>query len=83
MYAVINIPGSSHFEYYGPDTRRACAGWLTERIATLATTEQMTSLMPQRILPNKEVERWRWRDGTRIVKPEQPESYIYRRYEKA
>ena len=68
MYAVINIPGSSHFEYHGPDTRANCEAWLSARVEVLGRTELVTSLMPQRILSNRAVAEWRYRDGTRVIK---------------
>lgn len=69
MYATINLPGSQHFEYYGPASRQSCQGWLNARTAELGKTELITSLLPQQILPNKEVESWKYRDGSKVIRP--------------
>ena len=68
MYATINLPGSRHFEYYGPASREECQDWLDERTKKLLVTELMTSLLPQRIVSNREAESWRYRDGSRVCK---------------
>ena len=68
MYAVINLPGSQHFAYYGPDTRANCQQWLADRVKMLSRTEQPTALLPQRVVPNNEAQRWRYRDGTRVIR---------------
>jgi hypothetical protein len=69
MYAILNIPGSSHFEYHGPDTRTHCQRWLDARVAALqARGEQPSALWPQRVLANRLVERWRYLDGSRVVR---------------
>jgi len=70
MFATINIPGSFHFEYYGPASRSECAAWLSKRVARLEQTQQITSLLPQRIVSNREAESWRYRDGSPVVRPE-------------
>lgn len=70
MYATINLPGSSHFEYYGPDSKEHCEEWLTNRVMELQKTEQITSLMPQRIVTNRDAESWRYRDGSRVCRPQ-------------
>ena len=69
MYATINLPGSSHFEYYGPDTKSKCENWLKERVAILSRTEQITSLLPQRVVSDKEALSWKYRDGSRVIRP--------------
>lgn len=69
MYATINIPGSSHFEYHGPASRSECQAWLKTRTAILSQTEQITSLMPQRIVADKEALAWKYRDGSQVIRP--------------
>lgn len=69
MYATINIPGSSHFEYYGPASRQACQDWLNTTIAKRSKTELIASLLPQQIVSNKEAESWRYRDGSKVIQP--------------
>lgn len=70
MYATINLPGSSHFEYYGPASRQLCQDWLNATIAKRSQTELITSLLPQQIVSNKEAESWKYRDGSRVISPE-------------
>jgi hypothetical protein len=56
MYAILNIPGSSHFAYHGPDTRAHCQQWLNARVEALqARGEQPSALWPQRVLANRTV----------------------------
>ena len=69
MYATINLPGSSHFEYYGPASRQHCQNWLNATIAKRSQTELVTSLLPQQIVSNKEAESWKYRDGSKVVTP--------------
>jgi hypothetical protein len=68
MYAIINIPGSSHFEYHGPDSRANCEFWLSNRVAKLLETEQVTSTLPRRIVSNRQAESWKYRDGSRVIR---------------
>lgn len=68
MYATINLPGSSHFEYYGPATRQLCQDWLNRTLAKRSETELITSLLPQRIVSNQEAESWRYLDGSKVVR---------------
>ena len=69
MYATINLPGSSHFEYFGPASKTDCQEWLRDRVAELqGQGEQITSLLPQRIVSNRVAESWRYRDGSHVVK---------------
>lgn len=67
MYATINLPGSSHFEYYGPASKAECQEWLNRRVAKLQETQLITSLMPQRIVSNKDAESWKYLDGSRVI----------------
>jgi hypothetical protein len=67
-YATINLPGSSHFEYYGPAPKAESEQWLRERVTELQKTEQMTSLLPQRIVSKRDAESWRYRDSSWVVK---------------
>lgn len=69
MYATINLPGSIHFEYFGPGTKKQCEEWLDKRVSKLQETELFTSLLPQRIVSNKNAESWRYLDGSRVVTP--------------
>jgi len=66
MYATINLPGSSHFEMFGPASRLECEQWLRQTVARRQRTELATSLLPQRIISNREAESWRFRDGSRV-----------------
>jgi hypothetical protein len=75
MYATINLPGSSHFEYYGPASKAECESWLTTRVGELQETEQITSLLPQQILANKDAESWRYLDGSQVCRPQLKGNY--------
>ena len=68
MYATINIPGSSHFEYYGPATRTECEAWLDRRVEKLLETQLVTSTLPRRIVPQQDAESWRYLDGSRVIR---------------
>ncbi len=68
MYATINIPGSSHFEYYGPATRVECEAWLDRRVEKLLETQLITSTLPRRIVSNKDAESWKYLDGSRVCR---------------
>ncbi len=70
MYGTINIPGSSHFEYFGPASKRDCQSWLKTRTDELSRTELATSLLPQRIVSNMEAESWRYLDGSQVCTPQ-------------
>lgn len=74
MYATINLPGSSHFEYYGPASKAECETWLESRTEKLSRTEQITSLLPQRIVTNRDAESWRYLDGNKVVHPQLSEA---------
>lgn len=69
MYAAINLPGSSHFHYFGPATKQECQEWLRTTVERLSRTESATSLLPQRIVTNRDAESWRYRDGSRVCCP--------------
>jgi hypothetical protein len=73
MYALINLPGSSNFEFFGPDSKAECQDWLTaqekyhkENHGGLWTS----TFFPARIVTNKEAESMRWRDGSKIINRE-------------
>lgn len=66
MFATINLPGSSHFEYYGPATKSECEQWLETRVAELLETNLVTSTLPRRIISNKEARTWKYRDGSYV-----------------
>lgn len=70
MYALINLPGSSHFEYFGPASEIKCNDWLESRVNKLLETELLTSTLPRRIVSNKEAEAMRFRDGSKVCKPQ-------------
>lgn len=70
MYATINLPGSSHFEYYGPANRKECEDWLNQRTLELSRTEMITSILPQRVISNREAESWKYLDGSKVIRPQ-------------
>jgi len=71
MYATINLPGSSHFEYYGPASKTDCQNWIHGRVRSLLQTELLTSTLPRRIVSNKKAEAWRYRDGSKVCAVEE------------
>jgi hypothetical protein len=68
MYAILNVPGTADFAYYGPDTRAACQAWLDMRVATLDERGHGAATMLQRIVSNKEAQSWRFQDGSRVIR---------------
>jgi len=72
MYALINLPGSMHFRYFGPAPKYACRQWLRETVARLLYSGQLESTLPRQILSNKEAEALRYRDGKRVCVPRIP-----------
>lgn len=68
MYAFINLPGSRHFRYFGPDTKQSCQEWLDETVNRMLETELLTSTLPRQILSNKLAESIRYLDGSHVVK---------------
>jgi len=67
MYGAINLPGSHHFECYGPATTAECEAWLARRVKKLLETQLITSTLPRRIVTNKIAESWKYFDGSRVV----------------
>jgi hypothetical protein len=69
MYATINLPGSTHFEKFGPASRRECEAWLDERDAWHRENHGggwVSTYFPARILSNREAARMRYSDGTKV-----------------
>lgn len=72
MYATINLPGSTHFEYSGPASRKECEDWLEEK--KIEHQEKyggvwVSTYFPARVVSNKDVLKWTYRDGTKVVRP--------------
>lgn len=71
MYATVNLPGSSNFEYYGPATKQECHDWLM-----MKRTEHkemygglwINTYYPARIVSNKDAHKWKYRDGSRVIR---------------
>lgn len=80
MYAVINLPGSSHFEYHGPASKAECEAWLNARIEKLLKTEQVSSLLPRRVVSNRDAESWRYLDGSKVIRPRTSDSDLESTY---
>ena len=71
MYALVNMPGSVHFDYFGPASKSECEAWLEvqktvhkERYGGLWTS----TFFPDRIVSNKVARAMRWRDGNRVIR---------------
>lgn len=71
MYAVIGEPGSSSFNYHGPDTKANCLEWLNEQYKDYKITYGGlcdSVWMSARVISNKEVEQTKYRDGSRVYR---------------
>jgi hypothetical protein len=66
MYAQINIPGSSHFQCFGPASKQECRNWLDKTVSELLETELLTSTLPRLIISNKLAEKQKYLDGSRV-----------------
>ena len=71
MYATINVPGSSRFEWWGPASKAECEAWQKARVAQVLDDYnlQLSDLLPLSIHSNKDAESWRWQDGELIITP--------------
>lgn len=70
MYATINLPGSSHFRYFGPETRAECKRWLDAWEPVYQGTHGgvwINCFYPARIITNKEAKSMRWQSGLRVI----------------
>lgn len=70
MYATVNLPGSSHFEHYGPDTKAECEAWLAERKVVhqeIHGGAWTGTYLPARVISNAVAERMRYRDGSHAI----------------
>lgn len=73
MYGTINLPGSQHFDYYGPAPKAECEEWILAKEREhkdLYGGAWASTFLPARIVPNKEAERWKYRDGRRVIRGE-------------
>lgn len=69
MYAHVNLPGSSHFDYFGPGTKSQCEKWLKDHVERqLEVGEMISSLLPQRIISDAEARKVKYRDGSVVFK---------------
>ena len=66
MYAHINLPGSKHFEYFGPASKCECREWLERRVNALLTTELLTSTLPRMVITNRDAEKTRYLSGNSV-----------------
>lgn len=66
MVASINLPGSSHFDYF-VGTKKACEEWLEKKIKQAG----IFHVSPVQIKPNKAWRKERYRDGSPVI----PEVY--------
>ena len=65
MYAMLNLPGSQHFDYYGPACAEECEQWIKGRLAAEPFPQ---NLRPTRVVSNREAERLRYRDGSHVIR---------------
>jgi hypothetical protein len=66
MYATINLPGSSHFQYMGPATKQECEEWIDKTVKEYLQYNLLTSTLPRNIITNKEAAKWKWLDGSKV-----------------
>lgn len=69
MFAQINLAGSSHFQQFGPGTKKECQQWLdTTSQEYIEIGNLLTSTLPRLILTNKEAEKEKYRSGSHVFK---------------
>lgn len=73
MYATINLPGSSHFKYFGPASRADCEAWINQTVKDMLRFELLGVTLPRQIISNKDAAKWRYRDGSRVFRDMQLE----------
>lgn len=66
MYAVINLPGSSHFDWFGPSTEQECEAWLDKTVSKMLETQLLGSTLPRQVISNKNAGKWKYRDGSHV-----------------
>lgn len=66
MFAIINLPGSSHFSSFGPASKKACEAWIEQEVSNMLKTELLSSTLPRQIISNKEARKWKYMDGSRV-----------------
>lgn len=70
MVATVNIPGSRHFGYQ-IGTRAECEAWLEEQKTKHQNLYQgiwTSTYLPASIRPNAAAKKWRYQDGTRVIR---------------
>jgi hypothetical protein len=70
MYATINLPGSTHFEAFGPNTRAECEEWLEAKKAEhkdMHGGAWVSTYCPARIVTNREARSWKYQDGRPVL----------------
>lgn len=66
MIATINLPGSSHFVWFGPANRAECEAWLDQEVKDMLKTELLSSTLPRQIISNKEAKSWKYLDKSKV-----------------
>jgi len=71
MYAVVGIPGESihRYRWFPRSARKEAEEWLEREFAAIRRSSPQT-VPVTRILSDREAERVRWRDGTRVYRRE-------------
>lgn len=70
MVATVNLPGSSHFKYF-VGSKSDCELWLEtvkEDYQNRFGGTWYNAYGPARVTPNAEARKWRYRDGSRVIK---------------
>jgi hypothetical protein len=71
LYATTNLPGSQFFQVFGPTTKQACEQWLNEQKSVYQHRyggAWVSAYFPNRITTNKAARRWRYRDGSPVIR---------------
>ncbi len=77
MWAQVNLPGSSHFRYYGPATKQECQDWIDKTVNDLLKTELLTSTLPRFIISNKEAAKVKYLDGSKVFRQDSLDNEVY------
>jgi hypothetical protein len=77
MFAFINLPGSRHFQYYGPASKADCKNWLEKTRKSLLRTELLTSTLPYGLISNKEAAKVKYRDGSNVYRIDSLDNCLY------
>ena len=70
MIATVNLPGSQHFDYH-VGTKQDCEAFLLQKEIEYKARfggAWYSAYSPARIVPNSVGRRWKFRDGSNVIK---------------